>query len=243
MRAIRSLLLVAAVAVPASAQADGLIYKLPADGTGVTYEMEFVKKDANSEVKMTGTLSIASVGKKKVKGTACRWIEFTLKMNFLGRARTIVAKFLIPESDLGKGKFPLSNIKAGWMSQGEQGDRVREMSDPYTRMGGPIPAFLPRPLKDVKQAKPVKIDTGIGKITAKKLTGKTEYEQGNENRTDKFIVDYELQLADKAPFGVAAAKITMKEYVNRTRLDDTITITLKLKSIDKNVKSGLPDKN
>jgi hypothetical protein len=241
MRARYSLLTLAAFAAfPLSAPADGLIYKLPADGTRVTYEMNMVRKGGDVELKITGTLAVASVGKKKVGKIDCRWIEFTMKMSMDGRERTIVAKLLIPESDLGKGKYPLSNVKQGWL---KQDDRLEEMNDPNSQRGGPVPAFLPTPLKNVKEAKPAEIDTGAGKMNAKKLTGKTEYEQGDANRTDRFAIDYELQLADKAPFGVAGGTMKMKEYRGRTTLSSTGVVTLKLKSIDKKAKSGLPDKN
>lgn len=244
MRAPLSLLTLAALAtLPASTRADGLIFKLPADGTQVVYDLNIARHksgEPGSERKVTGTLSIAAVGKKKVDGTDCRWIEFTMKMTYQGRERNVVYKLLIPESDLGKGKYPLSNVKRAWT---KQRGRVREMTDASGREGGPLPSFLPNPLKDVKVAKAAQIETGAGKLSAKKLTAKTEYEQGDANRTDKFTVAYELQLAEKAPFGVAGGKMTIKEYRNRKTLDDIIVVTLKLKSIDKNAKSGIPDKN
>jgi len=243
MRALCSLLTLAAfAAAPLSAPADGLIYKLPADGTRVTYEMNGVKSDAGrpgSENKMTGTLAVASVGKEKVDGADCRWIEITMKMFGRGREMTVSAKLLIPESDLGKGKYPLGNVKQAWL---KQGDRLKEI-DPNGRDGGPVPAFLPNPLKDAKVGKPAEIATAAGKMSAKKLTAKTEYEQGTDKRVDKFTVEYDLQLADKAPFGVAGGKMTIKEYVNRTRLDDIVVLDLKLKSIDTKAKSNIPDKN
>jgi hypothetical protein len=241
MRALYSLLTLVAFAVcPVKGRADGLIYKLPPDGTRVTYELSAVHSQGGNDMKIAGTLAVASVGKKTVDKTACRWIEFTMKMEQGGRERTVIAKLLIPESDLGKGKYALSNVKQGWL---KQRDNVKELNDPNSRDGGPVPAFLPNPLKDVKEAKPAEIETGAGKMSAKKLTGKTEYEQGDANRTSRFTVDYELQLANKAPFGVAGGKMTMKRYRDRKTLSSTITIDLKLKSIDKKAKSGLPDKN
>jgi hypothetical protein len=244
MRTVVSLLILAAfTAHPTSTRGDGLIYKLPADGTQVVYDLNIARHksgEPGSERKVTGTLSIAAVGKKKVDGTDCRWIEFTMKMTYQGRERNVVYKLLIPESDLGKGKYPLSNVKQAWT---KQRDSVRQISDASGRQAGPLPSFLPNPLKEAKKAKATLIETGAGKLSAKKLTARTEYEQGDANRTDKFTVAYELQLADKTPFGVAGGKMTIKEYRNRTTLDDVIVVTLKLKSIDKKAKSGIPDKN
>lgn len=241
MRALYPLLTLAVIAAtPLAVHADGLIYNLPPDGTRVTYDMAVVHAEDGNELKITGTLAVASVGKEKVDKTDCRWIELTMKMTQEGRERTIVAKLLIPERDLGKGKRILSNVQRGWL---KRGDGVQQLNDPHSRDGGPLPAFLPNPLKDVKEAKPADLNTGIGKLKSRKLTGKTEYEQGSANRTDRFTVEYALQRADKAPFGVAGGKLTMKRYRNRTMFSSSIAIELKLKSVNKKAKSDLPDKN
>ncbi|MFP6750730.1 MAG: hypothetical protein VB855_03555, partial [Pirellulaceae bacterium] len=69
-----TLALLAASLAGSSLRADGLIHKLPEDGTKVTYKAEFTSTPAPPpEFKVTITLS--SVGKVMHEGKACRWIE------------------------------------------------------------------------------------------------------------------------------------------------------------------------
>ena len=239
MRAVRSILALVVAAVPLSAQADGLIYTLPKDGSKVTYEMKAVNTDGDRMREFGGTLSVASVGTAKVDGVDCRWIEFHMAMEMEGRQREITAKVLITAADLGKGKYPLANLKKAWLSMEKDKD-PKKLEDPFGRQGGPLPAFLPTPMKDVKKLDAAEIDTGIGKLKCKGVTGKVTYEQGDANRTDKFVVEYKTRLSDKVPFGVAGTKMTITEYRNKTEKDDVIAITLKLKSVAKNAKSELP---
>jgi hypothetical protein len=64
MRALFSLLTLAALApVPTAARADGLIYKLPGDGTRVVYDLKFTRHKSGSpgdKRMVTGTLSVAA---------------------------------------------------------------------------------------------------------------------------------------------------------------------------------------
>lgn len=240
----------ATIIAPLSARAAGLIYKLPADGTRVIYEMTYVQKNRRPglQEKMSGTLAVASVGKKKVDGMACRWIEFTWNVTRRGRQRTFAWKLLIPESALGKGRSPLSNVREGWWKLpgslrflGYHASRNKVDFEPSMIELGPVPAFLPAPLAGVKVAKPATIETAIGKLKAKKLTGKSEYKQGHARPLDKLAVNYELQLADKVPFGVAGGTIVIERHANNRPRPSRVTISLKLKSVDKKAKSGLDE--
>ncbi|GAB4138728.1 MAG: hypothetical protein Tsb009_07110 [Planctomycetaceae bacterium] len=226
------------VAVPVPTLADGLIYSLPKDGSKVIYEMKANKSDKNTNRDFDGTISIASVGSETVDNQKCRWIEVGLTMNFNGQSRKVVSKMLITESDIGKGKIPLANIKRAWI---RIRNKTEKLEDVFGRKGGPLPAFLSGPLTDVKKSSTEQIATPAGKFPGHRLAGKTSYVQGNDNREDEFKVEYDLRLSEKVPFGVAAAKITIQEFVQKMRLDDTITLDLKLKSISKNAKSELPD--
>lgn len=241
MQVIRNVCFLAVVCAPAVAIADGLLYQLPKDGSKVTFEFQAVNKDRGRERKFTGILSIASVGREKVDGADCRWIEILMTINHDGRERRIIAKVLIPETALAEGKMPAANIKRGWLQMGGKSE-TRGLADAYGPNGGPLPAFLAGPLSDVKKSKPAEVATPIGKLKCVTLTGKATYEQVNgSKRTDRFEVDYSVLRNDKAPFGVAGCTMTIKEYVNKTRLDDVITFTFKLKSVAKNAKSALPD--
>lgn len=240
MHASRHLLLVLIASAPLTARADGLVYRLPKDGSKVTYQYKAVHTGNGRERKLEGELSIASVGKDKVDGADCRWIEIAMTMRSDGRDRKVVAKMLIPESDIGKGKLPAANVKRGWVRMRADG-KPEPFRDPSSRHGGPIPAFLAGPLQDVKESKAVEFKTGIGKLKCRRLTGKTSYEQGSANRTDRFDVEYDLRLHEKSPFGVAGGKLTITEFRNKTQRDDVIAMDFTLKSVSTKAKSELPD--
>lgn len=238
MRAFRLLALAAAVSLPSVARADGLIYTLPKDGAEAVYDFKAVHNDKSSgmERKFDGTLTIASVGTEKVDGKACRWIELRFVMRFMGKERINMAKLLIPESDIGKGKFMLGNIKKGW--ENTRG-KTRKFNSPLESRGNPIPAFLPEPLSDVKKLKAAEVKTGVGKLKCEGLTGKSSYEQGDDMRKDRFDSSYVIRLNKKSPFGVAYCKIKMQEYRNKTMLDDQIEIEFTLKSVGTGAKSKI----
>ncbi|MCH8829360.1 MAG: hypothetical protein IID45_07255 [Planctomycetes bacterium] len=233
MRLLQSTIVLAlASCFPLTALANGLLYKLPADGSQIVYDMKMVKKGRN--MTNTGTLSISSVDKATVDGKKCRWIEFSMKMSFMGRDRTTTAKVLIPEAELGKGKNPLKNFKRGWIKH--SGQEVKEIKDFNSRQAGPLPAFLPGPLSGRKELKSAEIDSGIGKLKCKGETGSVNYKQGSIETK----VEYETRLNEKSPFGVVSSKLTIQETGNG-KLRDTYEISFKLKSVAKNAKSALPD--
>ena len=60
--------LVVPLLAPAAALANGLLYKLPADGAKVVYTMKMTNTRGDKEMTIDGTLSVASVGKETVDG-------------------------------------------------------------------------------------------------------------------------------------------------------------------------------
>jgi len=223
-------------AVPLTASAEGLLYKLPADGAKVVYDMKLTAKRGDMTMTIDGTLSLASVGKAKVDGADCRWIEVSMKMMFQGMERVTTAKLLVPEGQLGKGKDPLAHVKKAWLKQGER--PAKELKEPKQREGGPLPAFFPAKLTNVKKLKPETIKTGIGELKCEGVTATTTYKQGDDRSTK---VDYRIRRNDKAPFGVAACTMKVQETRNgETR--DAAELEFTLKSVEKDAKSTLPDK-
>ena len=103
----RSIVLLALLVVTTladTASADGLIYQLPEDGTGVTYDMEIKQTVRGRENTTNGTLTIKSVGETILGGENCRWIECKM-VTRLGRFdQVVISKTLIPEKQLGKGE-------------------------------------------------------------------------------------------------------------------------------------------
>src|SRR5205823_14201674 len=99
------------------ARADGLIYQLPADGTQVRYDNEVVFNNNGQEVTTTGTLTLSSVGVATVDGEKCRWIEIKAARKSNNGEQITIAKFLIPEKDLGKGKSAGDHLIRGWIKR------------------------------------------------------------------------------------------------------------------------------
>jgi hypothetical protein len=234
MSALRSMIVVAViVCAPMAAWANGLLYKLPADGAGVVYDLKMESK--TQEMKVTGTLTLSSVGTEKIDGKNHRWIEMVMKLTFMGKDRIIVAKVLVPEDQLGKGKTPLDHCKKGWIRF--EPKEAKELKDFTSRDAGPIPAFIASPLKEAKPLKSMTVMTGLGKIECKGETGSIDYKQG----TNDVKVSYETRLSDKSPFGVASSKMKIQETRDgKTR--EVVELTLTIKSLIKNAKTTIPVK-
>lgn len=221
---------------PAAARADGLLYAVPAVGAKAVYDMKLTSERGGKSVMFSGSLSVACVGSEKVDGKPCRWIEVQMTMEMQGMSRTITAKLLIPEASLGKGKTPLDAVQKGWIKMGD--NKAGELKDPKGRSGGPLPAFFPGPLKDVKELTAAKIKTEYGELECKGITGATSYTQGG-SQTD---VTYETRLNDKSPTGVATCKMTIKVTRNG-KIRETAVLELKLNEVvKKGAKSALPKK-
>ncbi|GAB4143523.1 MAG: hypothetical protein Tsb009_14690 [Planctomycetaceae bacterium] len=216
---------------PAITWANGLLYRLPDDGTGVVYEMTV--KSKKREMLVSGTLTMSSVGVKTIEGKRHRWIEFVMKLSHMKQDRTIVTKLLVPEDQLGKGKNPLTQCKKGWVRfLPKKAEALQKISGPEA---GPIPAFLAGPLLDIKKLPMKEIETGIGKISCTGESGRIGYLQG---KTD-VRVQYQTRLTEKSPFGVASSVLEIQEQRDGKTYEE-VTITLKLKSILKNARTALP---
>jgi hypothetical protein len=141
------------------ARADGLIYQLPADGTSVRYETEVTSTNNGRERMLQGSLTISSVGEATVDNEKCRWIEFKVVTKAERGDRITIAKFLIPETDLGKGTSPAGHILRGWLKQGEgelavTPGRCPVILEPH--MAGPAP--------NVKELEKTDVDSPLGKL-------------------------------------------------------------------------------
>ena len=161
MNIIRILLVVAVVAwTSSSAWANGLFYKLPADGSSALYVMKMVGKTARTTA--TGTLLLSSIGKAKSGGKDCRWIELTWVISQGGQEQVISTKILVPEEDLGKGKNPLKNPQKGWVK--EPGEKVKKITDFGSDDAGALPLVLAGPLKNASKLRAKEVATKIGKL-------------------------------------------------------------------------------
>ena len=237
MRILSTITLVALLAIPSAATlADGLIYRLPKDGTSVEFEMKESFERNGQKMESDGTFSMSFAGKETVDGEACRWIEFKMVMKLGGNVQTIVAKVLVPEKQLAAGKHPFSHVKKAWLKQGDR--EAKELSDDELsgNDGGPLPAFLAGPFDDAKTPKSETIDSGLGKLEIKVVTGSTQFKQGLMDNKYTFT----NRLNDKAPFGVVASEIKFELTQNDQQVNSG-TMTFKLAKVGKDAMKGIPN--
>jgi hypothetical protein len=108
----KMLILLAAVSfLGETANADGLLFQLPEDGSWVRFKMKYEqdKTQRGKGVKRAeGAIKISSVGVLTTGGEACRWIEIETTQRRLEdppkNERGRVFKLLIPEKFLQQGK-------------------------------------------------------------------------------------------------------------------------------------------
>ena len=235
---IRSIAMLAALsAIPiAGARADGLIYRLPKDGTSIEFKLtgSFERNDETKE--FDGTLLMSSVGKETVDGEACRWIEFKMVMTQDGNERTVIAKVLVPEKQLAAGKSPASHVKKTWYKP--EGADAKELADLSNRSAGPLPAFLAGPFADAKTLKAKTIDSRLGKLDCKGVTGSTQFKLGSQDQKYSFT----SRLNDKAPFGVVACELKI-EITQNGQQQGTGTLTFKAAKVGKDAVTGIPNTN
>lgn len=236
MRILSTITLVALLAIPSAAtRADGLIYKLPKDGTSVEFEMKGSYERNGQTMEFDGTFSMSSVGKETVDGEACRWIEFKMVMKREGNEQTILSKVLVPEKQLAAGKSPISHVKKAWLKQGDREAKEVDLSGPQA---GPMPALLAGPFSDAKKLEAETIDSGLGKLECKGVTGSTQFKQGSQDHKYTFT----NRLNDKAPFGVVTSEMKF-EMTRDGQQAGSGTMTLKLVKVGKDAVTEIPNTN
>lgn len=223
-------LVVGLVSFHARARADGLVYRLPEDGTAAVFSMEMQIDIGDNEKSVAGSLRVSSVGTDTVDGKACRWIELRMKSTEADdRVQDKVAKLLIPEEELRAGGDPISAVIRAW--EREEDDDPKRMDDPASTRT-PIPAFLSGPLENPGAGDDEAVSVeGLGNLDCKTITGRNEFGRG------KLKVEYTTARSDRAPFGVA--KCTM-DYVYGDRARGQIILLLE--KVEKNAESAIPDR-
>jgi hypothetical protein len=234
-------------------RADGLITKLPADGTWALFAVKetaaFPGKQGGKAkaVTVAGTLKLASVGSEKVEGEACRWIELVLEATPPGakEPQVTVFKALIPEKFLAKGQDPRAHWLKGWMKLGDQPPQAltpEQLAAPVLKLN----MFVGGPLQETKDLQKKTIETGVGELTCRGVSGTLVIKGGSVRVTDGKAEAHDAKLRvesyfhDKAPFGVALWRGTLMLNVaggQATTSDSTIT----LNKFGKVAKSVLPD--
>lgn len=212
------------------ANAQGLIWKLPADGTWVRYEGTYQQIETRSNTGGTDLtiqwiqhLTIKSVGSQEAeydgKTVPCRWLEFKVQTGKKSEAGinpgpvgASIYKILVPENRvIGKladdETIPVSYlpIAKGFRKDGEK--PVEEMIGTVLQIYPKI-AFLRHYTTLEKDGAEESLDLGVGSVTAQKWKGKYDA----ENLQNHAVHEAELWRSDEVPFGLAqwSVKQTME---------------------------------
>ncbi|WP_422927031.1 hypothetical protein [Singulisphaera sp. PoT] len=203
-------------------RADGLVFRLPTDGTEVVFreEIEFQVKSQlledgrpstkvdlpEQKGKQAGLITIGSVGRASRAGQECRWIELR-RATGTGSGPEHVLKMLIPEAYLKQGEDPLAhailtffNPKPIDVANGlkEEGfDRIQYEIDRFR------PVF-PETLREMRELPKRSVKTAVATYEeCRVLAGKTRFDRpllGKGRWTNES--DWEITLNPAAPFGV-----------------------------------------
>jgi hypothetical protein len=198
---------------------DGLIYRLPEDGAQVRYDTELTSELGGASSK--GSVTVSSVGAVLVDNENCRWIEIKMISNDDGQEHLVIAKALIPEKHLGKGKSAGEHMIRGWVKDGD-GEPL-EIKDLKAPQALPLRAFLAGPPKDPGEVDKVEVDGKLGKLACAGVTGESEFEANDFNVGIRF----ENRLHEKAPFGLVSGNWKFELKSNgQVALSGTFKLTL-----------------
>jgi hypothetical protein len=224
-------------ALAPTARADGLIYRLPADGMSVRYDTELTFTNNSGQQNMLkGSLTISSVGQTTVDNEKCRWIEFKTVMKIDQGERIAIGKCLIPEKDLAQGKSPGEHLIRGWIKQGDMELAISDLKSQPGRMM--LIGYLAGPAPNVKELDQAVIDGPLGKLECAGVSGGHEFQRAN----DTLNINFENRLHDKSPFGVVTAVWKFERKVNGQVMGSG-TSKMTLAEINTTALTELPGKN
>ncbi|HMF07657.1 MAG TPA: hypothetical protein VKJ00_00900 [Thermoanaerobaculia bacterium] len=228
-------LFVCAIAVQ-PLRADGLIYKLPDDGTQIRYEMELMLSAGGQETPAKGSVTVSSVGQTTVNDEKCRWIEIKSITGVDGQDHIQIIKTLVPEKELGKGKSPIEHIVRTWLK--EDNGEVMEVKDLNVPQAMAFKAFLAGPGKNPGELEKIKVDGKLGELECAGVTGDQEFEGPDGVAV---AIHFENRLHEKAPFGLVGADW---KFEVKNAGQTFLTGTFKLTAADTSTTalSELPDK-
>ncbi len=223
--------------LPSVVSAQGLIWKLPEDGTWVRFEGSCKNTEARPdddegdlEVQFTRWLTVSSVGRENVmiggKEVPCRWIEIkaetgksTAEGVDSGRSGKLIYKVLVPEhrvigkvSDADNIPVTFIPIVKGYRKIGDK---------PAKPVEEKVLNIFPRlsHLAHYRQLKPASeepepVDVTAGAISARMYTGRVV----RVTNTSRTMNSAEIALSEEVPFGIAKWEIVI-EREEKDRLD------------------------
>ena len=217
--------------------ANGLLYRLPEDGSWARFDMkmEYAKVGEKRVEEAEGTLTLSSVGSETVEEQKCRWIELKGTRDSTPGS-DMVCKALLPERYLTKGERPVDHLVRAWVMI--SGGPAREIKDPENPGIRTLRTFLCGSLDNVVELDEKTVPTKLGTFACKGERGSLSIERGPET----IHARYHIRLSDKAPFGVVAVRIEI-EVQHGDAGSSKGTLDLKLAEVGKDAKSSLPDKN
>jgi hypothetical protein len=220
------------VLVPGSARADGLLYRLPEDGSWVRFAFQYTFKLDGLEKagQGKGTMTMASVGKAVEGPEPCRWIEFRVRLKDIGPEQILIRKLLIPEKYLKKGENPTEHVVRGWAKF------KNEAVGRAVPVHGRWPAYLAGPLQGEKKLDQQLVESKLGALRCAGVTGWIQYQEGDLHTK----VTFETRLHEGAPFGVVSGRMQF-EVKRDGKVQQTIDATAKLIDFGKGAKTALPD--
>jgi len=231
--------------------ADGIIQRLPEDGTWVRYTLKTTQTSPGKGEPFVseGTITIASVGKEDVKGEACRWVEIVIESWLKDRkesketAKTLF-KALIPEKYLKKGADPRGHWVKGWAKIGNQKLQAitpELLASPQLNLN-----LLTAPWQETKSLKKKAFQTNLGELQCEGLSGQLVLKDGIVDNINGMvtkrnaIMRFQGYFHEKAPFGVAWLEVSL-EPESRTENDASHREVLSLQEVGSDAKSALPD--
>jgi hypothetical protein len=216
-RSITALTVAVALLHATLAGADGLIQRLPGDGTWVRYDVTGEGRNPAGDVAVTlkGTLTLKSVGRETVNGSECRWIETETTVEFKRRDRneetTEILKLLIPESFLTADENPRAHVLKAWKKD-RNGVRELDLKGTDAREIEGQDELFHAPISDAKKHEGVEFKAPAGNFQCSHRKATKTSQLGNSD------VEFttEAWLTEKIPFGVAGYRFGKSRSANGT---------------------------
>lgn len=229
--------------VPGFVRADGLVHRLPADGTWARYAHTSKLVLGGKELETKGKITIASVGRAKADGEECRWLEFVIEValpNGKGIQKSVF-KGLLAEKHLAAGGNPSGRWLKGWARLGEGEVRAltpAQLANPALKLN----LFVTGPLQDLKKLPKKTVATGLGELACTGESGRLVLKGASVTIKDGMASagDAHLHVSnyfhDRAPFGVALTQLRLEGEGQKQVSVETLT----LEAVGTGAKSLLP---
>jgi hypothetical protein len=192
----------------AFAHAESLARPLPEDGTWARYKFTIDFVDASGKSSPSaGTLTVRSVGRKKIDGRWYRWIERTKDFTEGEIKAKSTAKLLFDEKKLETGEPWADCLREAYDQVEADGSKYEieslniNESVPRKLLQTMVGPFFPNN-EDAKQLiEDVEIKSALGSLKCKGFTRKSDQKTLNGSMDEDI---YTIRLHDKSPFGVVA---------------------------------------